>query len=104
MSSDEGHANSIGPDQTVHSALQRPLQYDAQHGKRALMPYENGESPDQHCTSVQSDLGICLHITKVPTDSVSGQHRTRSACRLVQADLGRCCPQIAEDPFSCTES
>ena len=57
--------------------------YDVQHTKRALRSRSV-------FASVQSNLGIfcLLTYTTVSTDSVSGQQRTRSACRIVQADPG----------------
>ena len=69
--------------------------YNAQHGKRALVIWEQPRSR-LACTSVQSDLGIlCLSIdTTVSTDSVSGQQMPKPACANAQADLGLCCPQV----------
>ena len=54
------------------------------------------------CTSVQSNLGI-FHsstYTTVPTNSVSGQWRPRSACAYAQADQGLPCLQLTYGPFS----
>ena len=50
------------------------ITYDAQYGKKALMPHANREGPDQ-CASVLSNLGIFCSSTyiTVSTDSENGK-------------------------------
>ena len=57
---------------TSHSYLITVVRFDRQRGKRALIPYANGEGPDELAASVQSDLNVlCQHTVSI--HSVSGQ-------------------------------
>ena len=71
--------------------------YDAEYGKKVLMPHANSEVLDEriHPCSVSGHSFSLFTYTTVSVDSVSAQQRPRSARTNVQADQGLCCLQIA---------